>query len=278
MSISQRFDRIGAAIESGTIQQWTVPVSGPYRITAAGAEGGHRSTPSFVHGRGARIAGTLELQEGDTLLILCGHKGRAGASDGGSGGGGGTFVAKLDATGDFFTGGFYAGEKAIPLVVAGGGMGEPNAAPGVSSVHGRATTRGVNHQSIGHGTSSRGSGGGGDHSYASGGHGGGGSYNAGTDQLNLEGSISGGNAGDGWVEIALLAEPITINGTVVTSQGDPAGAVFAFDWQTGAFMGKAEPTASGAWELTFYPTGDHYGLTYTAAGFQPITHGPYPVE
>ena len=90
------------------IQIWTVPTSGSYTITAAGAKGGRGVS---ISGTGARMTGTFSLTQGAKLRIIVGQSGTDGASRNG-GGGGGTFVqnnADLNTTGIF--------------VIAGGGGG-----------------------------------------------------------------------------------------------------------------------------------------------------------
>jgi hypothetical protein len=94
---------------SNGIQIWTVPTSGSYTITAAGAKGGRGFTG--ISGTGAKITGTFSLTEGAKLRILIGQSGTDSPSYNG-GGGGGTFVqnnADLTTTGI--------------LVIAGGGGG-----------------------------------------------------------------------------------------------------------------------------------------------------------
>ncbi|MDP1725884.1 MAG: hypothetical protein Q8M15_03805, partial [Bacteroidota bacterium] len=87
------------------IQQWTVPTSGQYRITVAGAGGGGSTT---VGGRGKLIQADVTLNAGEVLRIIAGQKGSNGGC-GSSGGGGGSFVVKL--TGN------------LPVIIAGGGAG-----------------------------------------------------------------------------------------------------------------------------------------------------------
>jgi hypothetical protein len=90
------------------IQIWTVPTSGSYTITAAGAKGGRGNS---ISGKGARMTGTFSLTQGAKLRIIVGQSGTDGAGVNG-GGGGGTFVqnnADLNTTGIF--------------VIAGGGGG-----------------------------------------------------------------------------------------------------------------------------------------------------------
>lgn len=86
---------------TGTIQEWTAPISGSYRITASGAQGGGPEG-----GLGAQMTGTFELTAGDLLRVLVGQPGTYGGGD--HSGGGGSYVATSDDQ---------------PLVVAGGGGG-----------------------------------------------------------------------------------------------------------------------------------------------------------
>ena len=91
------------------IQIWTVPTSGSYTITAAGAKGGRGY--QGVGGIGSSITGTFSLTQGEKLRIIVGQSGTDNASLNG-GGGGGSFVqnnSDLNATGIF--------------VIAGGGGG-----------------------------------------------------------------------------------------------------------------------------------------------------------
>lgn len=89
------------------IQRWTVPESGPYRIRAAGANGG--GTGNYSGGRGIIVESVVDLFAQEILLICVGQGGRPNSSticD--AGGGGGTFVVRSTQT---------------PLVCAGGGGG-----------------------------------------------------------------------------------------------------------------------------------------------------------
>ena len=104
------------------VQMWTVPASGTYRITCAGASGGYSydTTRTNRVGRGAIVRGDFTLTSGNILRIVVGQKGRPVSTsnpDGpltdfayNSGGGGGSFV-------------FYTLSDTEPLVVAGGGGG-----------------------------------------------------------------------------------------------------------------------------------------------------------
>ena len=92
------------------IQQWTVPYTGQYRIEAVGATGGydnHQNSAQY-RGRGARMAGTFNLSQGEMIQILVGQEGKFRSHGTSSGGGGGTFVVT---------------ESNTPLIVAGGGGG-----------------------------------------------------------------------------------------------------------------------------------------------------------
>jgi len=95
------------------IQQWTVPVTATYRITAAGAAGGtQRYGGGYAGGRGAIIRGDFNLTAGTVLKILVGQKGedtRVSSEDNAApGGGGGTFV-------------YINPTDTYPLIAAGGG-------------------------------------------------------------------------------------------------------------------------------------------------------------
>ena len=95
------------------IQTWTVPKTGVYRIEAVGAHGGSSKTQQLATGHGAKIAGDVQLNQGDVLKIIVGQLGldqecQNGGNYCGGGGGGGSFVTKADNT---------------PLMIAGGGGG-----------------------------------------------------------------------------------------------------------------------------------------------------------
>ena len=90
---------------SGGIQEWLVPFTGTYVITAEGAQG-DSAQAGFEGGRGAQLEGTFTLTAGSVLQIAVGQAGFANTSNGG--GGGGSFVVDaLDA----------------PMLIAGGGGG-----------------------------------------------------------------------------------------------------------------------------------------------------------
>ena len=100
---------------NGSIQIWSVPITGLYIVTAWGASGRNATNKygdmrGMPGGRGAKIGGQFQLDDGEKLKILVGQQG--GIRDSfrvvPGGGGGGTFVTKEDDT---------------PLVIAGGGGG-----------------------------------------------------------------------------------------------------------------------------------------------------------
>lgn len=104
---------------SSGIQLWTVPITGTYRITVAGGEGG---AGKQAGGKGATLSGEFNLIEGAIIKILVGQSG-ATFSTGSGGGGGGTFVVTNSNS---------------PLIIAGGGGGGGGSA---STTHiGRAAT------------------------------------------------------------------------------------------------------------------------------------------
>ncbi len=120
------------------IQFWVVPSSGVYQLNAIGAAGGGANG-----GLGANLTGDFTLVAGDTLLILTGQEGFDPA-DNSATGGGGTFVAKIDP-GSAFT--MFDGRKVTPLIIAGGGGGNPgvshpdvNASTGPNGLNGNGVT------------------------------------------------------------------------------------------------------------------------------------------
>lgn len=99
------------------IQSWTVPVTGPYKITAIGARGAGNG------GYGAKVEGRFNLTAGQVLNMVVGQRGENGSgaaySNNGGGGGGGSFVV--------------IGIDSLLLAAGGGGGGLPNAAGGNAS-------------------------------------------------------------------------------------------------------------------------------------------------
>lgn len=104
-------------------QDWTVPVSGIYEITAAAASGFEGSAGAGGAGSGAIIKGRVTLTKGEIITIVIGQRGENGISGalnlyGGSGGG--TFVVRK------------AGNQ--PLLVAGGGSSDAGITAGLNGV------------------------------------------------------------------------------------------------------------------------------------------------
>ncbi|GAP95955.1 glycine-rich protein [Leptolyngbya sp. NIES-2104] len=75
---------------TGSLQSWTVPITGTYTITTFGAQGGNRV--GLPGGLGGRTGADFNLAAGQTISILVGGQG-GNSNVRGSGGGGGTFVA-----------------------------------------------------------------------------------------------------------------------------------------------------------------------------------------
>ena len=99
------------------IQEWIVPSSGTYDITARGAQGGNANTA--IGGSGASITVSTTLNAGDVIKVLCGQQGASLAFSTGyaGGGGGGTFVYN---------------QTTNQLIVAAGGGGGAAEGDGVS--------------------------------------------------------------------------------------------------------------------------------------------------
>jgi hypothetical protein len=111
------------------VQTFTIPATGPYRITAIGGHGG------YIGGFGASIAGDFTLTAGTVLKILVGQAGTqlGNGSFVAGGGGGGSFVTSLTNA---------------PYVVAGGGGGGGDGYAGgaanstITGISGALTTAG----------------------------------------------------------------------------------------------------------------------------------------
>jgi hypothetical protein len=87
------------------IQEWVVPLTGRYRVSAYGAQG-ISADLHYLGGKGAEISGVFELEDGDRLYIAVGQEGIEASCNGG--GGGGTWVMDSEFR---------------PMIVAGGGGG-----------------------------------------------------------------------------------------------------------------------------------------------------------
>jgi hypothetical protein len=100
----------------GGIQRFTVPFTGTYVLTAAGAGAGNGA---FAGGRGVIVSTTVSLTANETIFILVGQRGTNTGTTSGyqSSGGGGTFICKYNG-GDVSSAGSY-----VILLIAGGGGG-----------------------------------------------------------------------------------------------------------------------------------------------------------
>lgn len=77
------------------IQNWTVPQTAQYRITAAGAKGGDSPSVSLSGGLGAIIVTDVSLTQGQVVSIVVGQSGSNRSTNStlnGGSGGGGTFL------------------------------------------------------------------------------------------------------------------------------------------------------------------------------------------
>lgn len=101
-----------AVITQG-VQEWTVPLTGVYKIEASGAQGGT--------GLGAYISGNFNLTAGTVINIVVGQQ---GVSTPGRSGGGGSFVVKKTTTTPVIN---------DILVIAGGGGGTASGLTGTAS-------------------------------------------------------------------------------------------------------------------------------------------------
>ena len=90
------------------LQKWWVPFTGWYYIDMCGASGADAPFINRPGGKGARVNGTVHLEEGTELVVLVGQQGLNDSYSGGDGGGGGgSFVVFAS--------------NSTPLSIAGGG-------------------------------------------------------------------------------------------------------------------------------------------------------------
>ncbi len=165
-------------INTRGFQEWTVPETGNYRITAAGAQGGSGKYNTYYGGFGAIVRGDFALIKGQKLILAVGQRGGSvnNTSYGASGGGGGSFVA-LSTRGNL-------------LLVAGGGSGGGGNSTPANGQNGMTTTAGGNSNPAGN---NGGTGGAGGTGTANGSGGGGGINSAGTGGAGTAGNAPGSN-------------------------------------------------------------------------------------
>jgi T5SS/PEP-CTERM-associated repeat protein len=182
-------------VYTGLVVTYTIPVTGNYDFTVAGAKGGDYSNTIYTGGLGAVLSGEIYLTNGTVLDIAVGGVGANGLYNGGSsgtnygaGGGGGTFI--------------YTATNA-PLMIAGGGGGGGDGANGVGGVTNQTGTdpTGTPHSSGGNGGSANSDGGAGAGFYSAGANGSVGGVgdipgNGGLPATNFTGG-SGGGTGRG---------------------------------------------------------------------------------
>ena len=119
------------------IQEWTVPLTTTYTISAYGA--GARSVSDG--GYGARITGTCTLTKGEVIKILVGQSPRNQTNSNSHGGAGGTFVVRTP----------YNTNASI-IVIAGGGGGGHNMGTRTTGNASLTTSGNVGHSAIAGGT------------------------------------------------------------------------------------------------------------------------------
>lgn len=101
---------VGTFAYSGSVETCSIPTTGTYQFTVAGAQGGNSTNSLFANlgGQGAIIIANYQLTAGTTLLLLVGQAGTNENGTSGAGGGGGSYAVLTT---------YY------PLVIAGGGGG-----------------------------------------------------------------------------------------------------------------------------------------------------------
>jgi len=171
------------------IQQWTVPATSTYRISAYGAQGGEDTSGVNAGGLGAEIVGDFTLNTGDVLNILVGQAGEKPTTGSrGGGGGGGSFV-------------WNDSDDTLYLAAGGGGGGNYTL---IGNAHANSTANGNDGTRNGYGAGGTGGAGGAGGTYPAGGAGwlsnGTGGINAAMNPLRPLAGGTGGesySAGDG---------------------------------------------------------------------------------
>jgi hypothetical protein len=216
------------------IQEWTVPSTGTYTITAAGAKGGDAN--NAIGGSGRSITITTTLTQGHVIKILVGHQGgNLNFTTGwAGGGGGGTFL--------------YNQTTNQLILVAGGGGGAAQGSPTYPYTQNGVDASSYNNTSGSNGTMSGGS-------WCQGGNGG---------SNGSGGGGIGGSGGAGWLSNG-VAGYYGLPG-IMFSNGGLGGLNFSAcgNWNTstnGGFGGGA-----GAGMCTSYEANGGGGGGYSGGG------------
>jgi hypothetical protein len=130
-------------------QFFTVPVTGTYRITTAGAQGGSGKWNIHRGGLGAVLRADFSLTEGSLLIFVVGQRGGyvESVSNGSGGGGGGSFVFANSVSSNNL------------LIAAGGGSGGGGNSSAQNGQNGLTTTSGSSSSPAGFSGGSSGNGG-----------------------------------------------------------------------------------------------------------------------
>jgi hypothetical protein len=263
-------------------QLWTVPVTGNYTFTAAGAQGGGYN--GYNGGPGRINTVTCNLTAGQQLNILVGQAGTTGTSvtnSGGHncGGGGGTFVALATVN--------------TPIVVSGGGGGAGYGAgyaaiagwPAPQSNSGTSMTGGVPGQQpsgVGYGGSVSGDtsygGGGGGGFYGNGQYSTGSPYSGGTGDAGL-GIFGGASTGVGGLGGYYSNSMTTAGcggfggggGGWVNSEARPGGGGGYTGGDGSSYSGGQAGGGGGSYLGTYNTTASAYGGTNSGNGYVTVT-------
>lgn len=120
-------------------QYWTVPATGQYEITLAGAQGGNGMAYSVAHrgGYGAIVKTTINLQKGTVVTFILGKQPLNNTTNKSAGGGGGSFV--------------YQGSTVLLAAGAGGGGATTDGQDASILAPGTVTTGGLMNGALGGG-------------------------------------------------------------------------------------------------------------------------------
>lgn len=225
---------------TGGIQLWTVPSTGTYEITTAGAVGG--ATPGATGGRGRVITSQVTLTEGEVIKLLVGQNGgRIQFSVGyAGGGGGGSFVVK------------NSNGSAILIAGGGGGAGQGNGSyvstqNGVDAAAYNSTsgTSGTGYSGSWSPAGSGGSSGGGGLNNSGGSAGGGFTGDGGTASYGGNGGSSFSNGGNGGTN-KIICGASTLNENGGFGAGAGAGACTSFEANGGGGGGYSGGGGGGS--------------------------------